>query len=241
MNLCLDIGNTRAKVGLFTGPQLERFWSIPRVEIMDLLQTLTNHSIKNVILSTVAQDVGTEISQMWGDPVNFMELNEKTALPIQNQYRTPTTLGKDRIAAVVGATLIGPATNKLIIDAGTCITFELLQNNQVYIGGNISPGVKMRLKAMHHFTARLPDLSIAATDSTYGYDTPSAMRNGAQWGTVWEIEGTIDRFAEQFGPLTVILTGGDANFLAEKMKRKIFVHQHLVLLGLNKILDYNVE
>lgn len=241
MNLCLDIGNTRAKIGLFDGSQLLQFWSIPRTEIMEFPKTLTNHSIKNVILSTVAQDVGEEIRQMWGDPINFIELNEKTALPIQNTYRTPKTLGKDRIAAVVGATLIGPATNKLIIDAGTCITFELLKDNQVYLGGNISPGVKMRLQAMHHFTARLPELSMAETDSANGYDTPSAMRNGAQWGTIWEIEGTIDHFAKQFEPLTVILTGGDANFLAEKMKRKIFVHQHLVLLGLNKILDYNVE
>ena len=241
MNICLDIGNTRAKVGLFDGPQLQQYWSIPRAEIMEFLQTLTNHSIKNVILSTVAQDVGKEISQIWGDPINFIELNEKTALPIQNTYRTPKTLGKDRIAAVVGATLVGPPTNKLIIDAGTCITFELLEANKVYLGGNISPGVKMRLQSMHHFTARLPALSVGATDSTIGYGTQSAMRNGAQWGTIWEIEGTIDHFAKQFEPLTVILTGGDANFLAEKMKRKIFVHQHLVLLGLNKILDYNVE
>ncbi len=241
MNLCLDIGNTRAKIGLFDGPQLQQFWSIPRAEIMEFPQTLTNHSIKNVILSTVAQDVGDEISQIWGDRINFIELNAETALPIQNTYQTPKTLGKDRIAAVVGATLIGPASNKLIIDAGTCITFELLKENQIYLGGNIAPGVKMRLQAMHHFTARLPDLPTGDTNSIIGYDTPSAMRNGAQWGAIREIEGTIDHFDQQFDPLTVILTGGDANFLAEKMKRKIFVHQHLVLSGLNKILDYNVE
>lgn len=241
MNLCLDIGNTRAKIGLFDGPQLQQFWSIPRTEMMEFPKTLTNHSIKNVILSTVAQDVGNEIRQVWGDPINFIELNEKTALPIQNTYRTPKTLGKDRIAAVVGATLVGPANSKLIIDAGTCITFEVLEENRIYLGGNISPGIQMRLQAMHHFTARLPDLSTGVTESIVGYDTPSAMRNGAQWGTIREIEATIDHFGRQFDPLTVILTGGDANFLAEKMKRKIFVHQHLVLLGLNKILDYNVE
>ena len=241
MNLCLDIGNTRAKIGLFDGPQLVQFWSIPRSEIMDFPRTITNHSIKNVILSTVAQDVGKQISQIWGDRINFIELDEKTALPIQNTYRTPKTLGKDRIAAVVGATLVGPEGSKLIIDAGTCITFELLQENQIYLGGNISPGIQMRLKAMHQFTARLPELTTGATSSTIGYHTQSAMLNGAQWGTIWEIEGTIDHFAKQFAPLKVILTGGDAIFLAEKMKRKIFVHQHLVLLGLNKILDYNVE
>lgn len=241
MNLCLDIGNTRAKIGLFDGPQLLEFWSIPRSGIMDFQQTLTNHSIKNVILSTVAQDVGRQISQIWGDGINFIELDENTALPIQNAYRTPKTLGKDRIAAVVGATLVGPTGNKLIIDAGTCITFEVLKNNHIYLGGNISPGIQMRLNAMHHFTARLPQLEMEATSSTIGYHTASAMLNGAQWGVIWEIEGTIDHFADKFDPLTVILTGGDANFLAEKMKRKIFVHQHLVLWGLNKILDYNVE
>lgn len=241
MNLCLDIGNTRAKIGLFDGPKLLESWSISRAAIMDFPRTLTNHSIKNVILSTVAQDVGKQIGDFWGGRINFIELNEKTPLPIQNAYRTPETLGKDRIAAVVGATLVGPVGNKLIIDAGTCITFEILQDNQIYLGGNISPGIQMRLKSMHHFTARLPALEMGATTSTIGYHTPSAMLNGAQWGAIWEIEGTIDHFAKKFDPLTVILTGGDANFLAEKMKKKIFVHQHLVLCGLNKILDYNVE
>ena len=241
MNLCLDIGNTRAKIGLFDGRQLLAFWSIPRSEIMDFPRMITNHSIKNVILSTVAQDVGDQISQIWGDRINFIELNENTALPIQHTYRTPETLGKDRIAAVVGATLVGPEGNKLIIDAGTCITFEMLKDNQDYLGGNISPGIQMRLKAMHHFTARLPKIEMRPTTSTIGYNTQSAMLNGAQWGAIWEIEGTIDHFASKFDPLTVIFTGGDANFLAEKMKKKIFVHQHLVLMGLNKILDYNVE
>ena len=241
MNVTIDIGNTRAKIGLFADGQLEQHWSIPKGEILSLSDSLTNHSIKNVILSTVAQDVGREIRRFWGAHINFIELNENTPLPVRNSYRTPETLGKDRLAAVVGASLLGESGHKLVIDAGTCITYDVLTAEQEYLGGNIAPGIEMRLKAMHTFTARLPALTQGETESAIGYHTQSAMQNGAQWGTIWEIEGTIDYFSAKFAPLTVILTGGDAIFLAKKMKRKIFVHQHLVLLGLNKILDYNVE
>lgn len=241
MNVTIDIGNTRAKIGLFADGKLEQHWSIPKGEILSLSDSLTNHSIKNVILSTVAQDVGQEIRRFWGARINFIELNENTPLPIRNSYRTPKTLGKDRLAAVVGASLLAEGAHKLVIDAGTCITYDILTAKQEYLGGNIAPGIEMRLQAMHTFTARLPALTKGETESAIGYHTQSAMQNGAQWGTIWEIEGTIDYFEAKFESLAVILTGGDAIFLAKKMKRKIFVHQHLVLVGLNKILDYNVE
>lgn len=241
MNVTIDIGNTRTKIGMFEKGELKQYWSIGNAEILQLEDTLTNHSVKNVILSTVAQNVGEEIRAFLGKGVTFIELNEKTPLPITNLYRSPQTLGKDRLAAVVGATVINQTGNNLIIDAGTCITFDLLTADHKYLGGNISPGIRMRLKAMHAFTERLPAVEPKETESTIGYDTQSAMQNGAQWGTIWEIEGAIESFNTKFDPLAIFLTGGDAIFLAEKMKRKIFVHQHLVLLGLNKILDYNVE
>ena len=241
MNLCIDIGNTKAKLGLFDGWELKANWSVPRSEIMAVLKRATNHSVENVILSTVAQDVGTDIAAMLDAGIIFIELDQHTPLPIKNEYRSPATLGKDRLAAVVGASMVQGESHKLVIDAGTCITYDLLADNQVFLGGNIVPGVQMRLQAMHTFTKRLPALERKRTESAIGYDTESAMLNGAQWGTIWELEGAIDYFAAEFEPLTVILTGGDANFLAKKAKRKIFVHQHLVLVGLNKILNYNVE
>ena len=173
---------------------------------------------------------------------SFLELGPATPLPIDNRYRSPETLGKDRLAAVVGAYQLFPGASCLIVDAGSCITFDLLEGGGIYRGGNIAPGIAMRLRAMHAFTARLPAVPVDAGDTGWlGDTTESAMRRGAQLGAALEIEGYIALCSAQIGRINVILTGGDADFLAKKLKSKIFVNHHLVLRGLNKILNYNVE
>ena len=118
---------------------------------------------------------------------------------------------------------------------------EVLRKDGIYLGGNIAPGLQMRLKAMHAFTERLPEVMLTDEITAIGYSTESAMQNGAQWGAILEAEGFVDQMAAKLGAVNVILTGGDADFFAKKMKRKIFVHHNLVLSGLNKILSYNVE
>jgi type III pantothenate kinase len=205
------------------------------------LQLATNQKAHNIILSSVAGVMPAHLEQQAATQFYYLPLKNQTPLPFKNLYRTPLTLGIDRLAAVAGALASFPAQNCLVVDAGTCMTYELLTAQAEYLGGNIAPGIAMRLKAMHAFTAKLPEVSKGETEDWVGYSTESALRNGAQWGAAFEIEGTIARLQGKFSPLTVILTGGDAIFLAKMLKSQIFVLPDLVLIGLNKILNHNVQ
>ena len=168
-------------------------------------------------------------------------LDHNTAIPIKNLYRTPETLGRDRLAAMVGAYVQYPKQNCVIIDLGTCNTFDLVDKNGTYQGGNISPGVDMKLKAMNHFTSKLSLPVRQYNDDPIGKDTTSALQNGAFWGTIFEIESFIHRMNALFTPLNVILTGGDAEIFGSKLNSKIFVAPNIVLIGLHEILKYNEE
>ena len=241
MNLTVDIGNTRTKIGVFEGDQLQEKWIWEKWEIKDLFQLVTNQRIENVILSTVAGSVNNKLKRFFRSGFCYIELDSHTPLPIRNLYKTPETLGKDRLAAVVGAYQLYTEEACLIIDAGTCITYDFLRADGAYLGGNIAPGLHMRLEAMHKFTAQLPKVEIKENDQMIGQSTQSAMQNGGIWGAILEIEGYIRYAQSKFGQINVILTGGDADFFAKKMKSRIFVNHNLVLIGLNKILNYNVE
>ena len=241
-NLVIDIGNNRTKLGLFENANLVAKEVLITDRESKILEWLTNHQPKNIILSTVGQPLPVELEQqIRSSSLYFIKLSQDTPLPIQNQYQTPETLGKDRIAAVIGASVHFPQEHCVIIDAGTCITYEVLHARKGYLGGNIAPGLYMRYKAMHEFTANLPLVENEEVLHIIGYSTKSAMQNGGQLGCLYEIEGFVADMELKIGQLNVILTGGDADFFAKKMKRKIFVHHNLVLEGLNKILSYNVE
>lgn len=241
MNLAIDSGNTRIKFGIFHNEQLveQQIWQ--EWDLEKIIFLTTNQNVKNVILCNVGLDVPATIDAFLQQHFFYIRLDTQTPLPIQNAYKTPETLGKDRIAAVVGAFAMFPNQNCLAIDAGTCITYEFLTKTGVYLGGNIAPGLSMRLKAMHHFTAKLPLVEVGETENLIGYSTTSAMQNGAQWGVILEIEGIIDWCRSEWGEINVILTGGDANYFVKSLKSQIFVNPNLVLQGLNKILNYNVE
>ena len=241
MNLTVDIGNTRAKIGLFEEGDLVRqeIWEVWSFE--KLSAWLTNQKVKNIILCTVAGKVPSSMQSYLQDHYFYIELSEATPLPIENLYKTPATLGKDRLAAIVGAFQLYPYENCLVIDAGTCITYDILDEQGRYLGGNISPGIRMRLRAMHTFTAGLPHAPMKEMETWIGDTTISALQNGAQQGVLLEMAGFIAHFKVAYGSLKVILTGGDADFFAKKLKSEIFVNHHLVLLGLNKILTYNVK
>jgi type III pantothenate kinase len=241
INLAIDIGNTRVKYAWFDQGELVEKSIEEDVSFEKILKRTTNHPVKNVILSSVGAVPNKRERQFFEDHFFFIQLTASTPIPIINEYRTPETLGKDRLAAVIGAYDQYPGAASLVIDAGTCITFDLIDAQGSYKGGNISPGLNMRLRAMHHFTAQLPLVSLKDTEKWLGYDTVSALVNGAQWGTIFEIEAFCRRCSEKYGSINVILTGGDADFLAKKLKRKIFVNHDLVLRGLNKILDYNAK
>jgi len=244
MYLALDIGNSRIKYGLFEGEDLKAHGDWQGLSPEELAEQAYNLSPRAIIYSNVRHGFVPE----WSDlpkGLSLLALEKDTPLPIENRYRTPQTLGSDRLAAVVGAWSVFGGENCLVVDAGSCITLDLLLDGG-FEGGVISPGLNMRLKAMHHFTDGLPALSqtdIGREDfETFklGKSTKEALFLGALQGAVLEIDAFIEEAEAVYGPLKVAFTGGDAAFLADKMKRKIFVLPHLVLRGLNEILRYHV-
>ncbi len=241
MNLIIDIGNTRTKLGVFGKQKLlakttfEKGWTLKALQAF-----IGKRKIVNAALSTVAGIEG-EIESFLKEKYFFINLSAATKIPIKNAYRSPKTLGKDRLAAVVGAWGLFPGKSCLVIDAGTCITYDFINAKGIYLGGSITPGINMRLKAMNAFTASLPLVERRKLTAPVGKDTVTSLRTGAQLGATLELEGFIRQYKERFGRLNVILTGGDANYFANKLKSKIFVNSNLVLVGLNQILNYNVQ
>lgn len=169
----------------------------------------------------------------------FIELDHTTRLPIANLYETPETLGKDRLAAAIGANELFPDQNILVIDAGTAITYDLVSANNQYLGGNISPGLQMRFKALNEFTGKLPLVEGSNYYSKIGKNTTDAIRAGVQNGILFEIERTIEMFVNKYPNLQVILTGGDSVFIDQLLNEDVLVHLNLTLIGLNRILEFN--
>ncbi len=202
---------------------------------------MANHPVKNVILSVVGPPPGDEVKAWLADTFHLVELTAATPLPFRNGYATPETLGKDRLAAVAGALARFPGENCLVIDAGTCITYDVLTKDGLYMGGNISPGIGLRFRSLQAFTASLPLVERAEVDNPIGRSTVTAIRNGVQLGAIWEMEGMIAAMQQQWKDLNVLLTGGDADFFEKNLKTRIFAHSDLVLEGLNKILTHNVS
>ncbi|MFQ5447165.1 MAG: type III pantothenate kinase [Saprospiraceae bacterium] len=242
MNLTIDIGNSRTKLGVFSPDELIHREVVASISVRSLQELSYNQNIENVILSSVASVPG-EVEAFLKSNFFYLPLCTETPLPIRLRYKTPETLGKDRVAAVAGAWHHYPGENCLVIDAGTCITCDVLSAEGEFLGGNIAPGIDMRLKAMHHFTARLPEVSRSgnAVAGLLGLTTEDALRNGGQLGALLEMEAFIRACEQYFGPMKVVLTGGDADYFVKNIKTKIFAHPNLVLAGLNKILNHNVE
>ncbi|MEL7252015.1 MAG: type III pantothenate kinase [Bacteroidota bacterium] len=240
-NLVIDIGNSRVKYGVFLDGELQLESRLEQWSASDILALATNHHPENIIYSTVGQELPDEAERELSESYPLFELDQKLPLPFVNAYETPATLGKDRLAAAAGAQYWYPGKHCLIVDAGTCITLDLLRSDAVYLGGNIAPGVRMRLRAMHEQTARLPLVEPKGTPKIWGTTTETALQNGAGLGAALEIEALATRLQQRWTDLQVVLTGGDAAFLANSLECKIFVHSNLVLWGLNKILTYNVE
>lgn len=242
MNLIIDIGNTRTKVGIFKESLIVKRFFDKELTVNRLLDLKKEYNISIIIISTVKQTIPPLIKKTideWQIP--FLQLSHKTPLPLINEYETPETLGRDRIAAVVGASQGYPNQNCLIIDAGTCVTYDFITADKRYLGGSISPGLTLRYRAMHEFTAALPLLNKQRLDTFVGYNTVTSMHTGVDFGLSFEIQGFIRKYIHEFGQITVIMTGGDAEYLASQMKNKIFVVPDLVLIGLNKILTYNAN
>jgi type III pantothenate kinase len=240
-NLAIDIGNTRTKLAVFHGSELVRIEVWETLELVALQQLAYNQKPEKIILSSVSEPPAVVMDYLRALPA-FLELTTETPLPIGIRYKTPHTLGKDRVAAAVGAWHLYPGEHCLIVDAGTCIKLDVVSAGGEFLGGNISPGIEMRLKAMHHFTARLPLVKQGEDLPDFlGDSTENALRNGGELGALLEVAGFIELCSQQMQPLRIVLTGGDADFFVKNLKTKIFAHQNLVLLGLNQILQHNAK
>jgi len=197
--------------------------------------------LNKVILSSV-KDRDIELIEFLSSNFDFfLELDHLTSFPLENLYETPETLGKDRLAAAVGANELFPDQNLLVIDAGTAITYDLVTETNQYLGGNISPGLQMRFKALNQFTGKLPLISASDDIQMFGKNTTDAIRAGVQNGMIYEISQTIDIFNRNYQNLQIIMTGGDCDFFDKKLNYSIFVNFNLTLIGLNRILEHNAK
>lgn len=236
MNLVIDIGNTSVKAALFSG----RVMKEAHVQLSELEELLQKHRVARAIVSKSGENHDAEeVLRQYKVPL--MQLHSGLPLPIGITYKTPETLGADRIAGSVGANALFSGKNVLKIDFGTCITYDFINEKNEFEGGAISPGMMMRFKAMHNYTAKLPlvDPMQFTAFELVGHDTAHAMLSGVMNGIKNEVEGIIKEYEARLGSLKVVVTGGDSGLFATLLKSEIFARPYLVLEGLNTILNYN--
>lgn len=238
MNLVIDAGNTRTKIGIFEEATLKstRVFS----DQQEACSFIAGLPIEHAIVSSVT-DSGKLLAALQKVRGRVVQVMPGISLPIKNNYASPATLGADRLAAACGAWQLFPQQPSLVIDCGTCINYEFVTREGHYQGGAISPGVEMRFKAMHAMTSRLPEASPVDIAPLTGTTTVECLQSGVMNGVLEEIKGILGRYREDNPGIRVILTGGDAHFFEKPLKPFIFVAPELVLTGLNSILLHHVH
>ena len=231
------MGNSSSKIGLFIDSELKRDWVC---QSLDEIVSIVNQSqAKRIIICSVAMD-GQDLARHL-QRFNINILTASTPIPFKNHYKTKNTLGLDRIAALAGAEKISRGKNNLVIDIGSCITYDFLDKDNVYHGGSISPGMDIRFKAMHDYTKRLPLITEIKKTNLIGESTKDAMVSGVINGIAAELDGIISRYQLKWPDLEVIMCGRGLNSFESKLKAHIFASPKLVLIGLNRILEYNEQ
>ena len=240
MNLVVDVGNTLIKLAIFEGEELLSKKVNIKGDFLDTISEIKKKypQITYCIVSSVGKISETHLAKLKKE-YNVLLLTHSTKIPFQNNYATPETLGVDRIALISAAAVEYPQKNVLVIDAGTCVTYDFISKTNTYEGGAISPGLQMRYKAMHTFTEKLPLLESEPIDKLIGNTTITSLHSGALNGIVFEIDGFITHYKKTFKNLTVILTGGDIHFLRDRLKNDIFANSNFLFQGLNHILELN--
>jgi type III pantothenate kinase len=234
MNLVVDIGNTRIKSAVFDSDKLSNKHTFDNIDVFE--EFLKDKIYDNAIVSTVSSS-----SPRLPVKGKQIQLSSTLGLPVTVSYETPLTLGVDRIAAACGAFQFFPGSDCLVIDMGTCITYDFLSAKGVYEGGAIAPGVKMRFAAMNHFTARLPLVEPIADAPLTGKSTAASMQSGVINGVLEEIKGFIARYKSRYPGLKTVACGGDLVFFENSIKPSIFAAPDLVLIGLNRILLHHIN
>lgn len=243
-NLVIDIGNSLIKAAVFENDNLVKMEYFTNINNRQLKQLILGLNINKAIIASVRQtrepwehDLATEVPAVY--------FNRNITGPVKNHYATPQTLGLDRLAAVIGAYQLYPLTNTLVIDAGTCITYDYIDAGGNYYGGSISPGLHMRYKALNHYTSALPLINPDEHfDKAFGNDTTGAILSGVQNGIKYELAGFIESYRLKQPVLNIVLTGGDGKFFDTLLKNSIFapyikIEPYLVLKGLNAAIQYH--
>ncbi len=238
MNLTIDIGNSFIKIIVFddTKPVFRKV--ADGLSVTLIRSILKNYPVDSAMASSVVE-LDEEENNILKSLPGFAMLSARTELPISNLYKTPQSLGGDRLANAVAAAFLMPGKNVLVIDAGTCVKYDFVNANNEYLGGSISPGLTMRLKALHHFTGKLPLVKDLTIKALTGNDTVSAIQTGVLIGMTEEMKGFIHLYKMKYQGLKVILTGGDSTHFAEKLNLSIFAAADLVNIGLNEIIRSN--
>ncbi len=239
MVLAIDIGNTRSKGAVFEADALLHSfacnWELLENQIEILLTDFPE--LSKIVLSNVGNFDISRFSR-FQDRLSLHFISRGDKFPFQNCYASPETLGIDRMILASGAVLQFPGKNRLIIDAGTCITYDFVASDDVYFGGAISPGIRLRYEAMHNYTAKLPMLEAQIPKSVIGDSTTASMHSGVVNGVLFEIAGFIDSIGKNQSNFIIILTGGDAEFLAKQIKNTIFANPNFLLESLNRTFQY---
>jgi len=233
MIICIDVGNTRTKVAVYENGTLQQLVITNNEKLIKNIskQIQGIENCVDIILSSVG-NLPSEVIENLKKLGNLIIVTHESPIPFKNLYATPTTLGIDRIVLAAGATLKYPNQNRLIIDAGTCLTYDFINNQDQYHGGAISPGIGLRYKSLHDYTANLPLEKISELHSFVGNSTSASIQSGVLNGVIAEIEAFIDHFKHQDENLTVILTGGNSEFLVNRLKNSIFANPNFLLESL---------
>lgn len=242
MNLIIDLGNTVAKLAVFEKGKLLVKDVVTSEKIQEKISDflLEYNSVTRIISSNVTKSqIDLPVPTQRG--LELISLSSATRLPFKNFYASPQTLGNDRKALIAAAAKYYPKKNVLVIDAGTCITYDFKNDKNEYLGGGISPGLKMRFKALNTFTANLPLVNLQEQLNLVGDTTLTSINTGVAFGMVKEVDGFIDEYAAQYDDLLTIITGGDTHFLSVNLKNSIFANSNFLLEGLNYILEFNTS
>ena len=242
MVLVVDVGNTRIKGAVFEDAILLEVFIFTKSELKINIESILKKfkNVSDLVVSSVG-DVEKLSFLAFENLLNVHFISNNDPFPFQNKYETPRTLGIDRMVLAAGATLQFPNQNRLVIDAGTCITYDFIDEKNNYLGGSISPGLRLRYEALHNFTAKLPLLSLEDPKNFIGASTSDAIHSGVVNGLVYEIDGFIAEYKLKYLNFIIILTGGDSDFLAKRLKNTIFANSNFLLESLNQTFQYKIK
>lgn len=238
ITLCFDFGNTRLKCAVFNGRDLQEVLVMENDHPETIQQLIATYAPAKSLLSSVIEH-NPQVEILLRQSTKFHKLNHQSKIPITTPVGKPETIGADRLGLVVAAVHLFPDKNNLVIGLGSAITYNFINKYHEFLGGGISPGMEMRFKSLHQFTALLPLVEKDWNFPLVGYDTRTNILSGVILGIAKEIDGTIDAYAEKYGNFNVLLTGGDAPYFVYHLKNKIFADPNLIYKGLYAISEVN--